>query len=92
MNPKTSLESSFWALLGKYHIVGAIFSRKKVMGNFSGKKGWKEGATIISTFTIGGVGNLYITTCFEEQCYPTVPGTNPPGYGSGVLICPVPIN
>ena len=61
-------------------------------GNFSGRKAWKEGATIIATFTIGGVGNLYITTCFEEQCYPTDPGPNPPVYGPGVLLCPVPIN
>ena len=61
-------------------------------GNFSGRKGWKEGATMIATFTIGGVGNLYITTCFEEQCYPTDPGPNPPKYGPGVLICPLPIN
>ena len=61
-------------------------------GNFSGQKGWKEGATLISTFTINSVGNLYITTCFEEQCYPTNPGPNPPVYGPGVLICPIPIN
>ena len=61
-------------------------------GNFSGRKAWKEGATIIATFTIGGVGNLYITTCLEEQCYPTDPGPNPPVYGPGVLLCPVPIN
>ncbi len=29
-------------------------------GNFSGKKGWKEGATMIATFTIKGVPSLYI--------------------------------
>ena len=54
-------------------------------GNFSGQKGWKEGATLISTFTINSVGNLYITTCFEEQCYPTNPGPNPPVYGLSLI-------
>jgi len=60
-------------------------------GTWSGRAGWKPGATLISIFKIGGVDTFYITTCFEEQCYPTDPGPNPPVYGPGVLIKAIPI-
>ena len=60
-------------------------------GTWSGRAGWKPGATLISIFTIGGVETFFITTCFEEQCYPTNPGPNPPVYGPGVLIKSIPI-
>ena len=60
-------------------------------GTWSGRAGWKPGATLISIFKIGGIDNFYITTCFEEQCYPIDPGPTPPIYSSGVLIKAIPI-
>jgi type IV pilus assembly protein PilA len=61
-------------------------------GNFSGRAAWTPGATIIAAFYINGIGTLYISTCFEEQCYPTDPGPNPPIYGPGVLTSAIPLN
>ena len=61
-------------------------------GNFSGRAAWTPGATIIAAFYINGIGTLYISTCFEEQCYPTDPGPNPPVYGPGVLTSAIPLN
>ena len=59
-------------------------------GTFAGRGAWKEGATIISTFTINSVPSIYITTCYKEPCYPKDPGPNPPIYTDGTtLLCPI---
>ena len=92
-------EPIFGALQGKFKNPFNPTEESLKMGwgkyaNYSGRDGWKEGATLINVYgrtqPIRNWTQVYITTCYKETCYPKEPGPNPPIFHEGTtLLCPI---